>query len=69
MFCPGVSFPSVIGGLTDEESIEILKVSAASPKVKIVDISEYNPAVENKRSGKLVARLIFELACEFAKSV
>jgi len=39
-----------------------LKVAASSPKVKIVDISEYNPAVENKRSGKLVARLIFELA-------
>ena len=69
MFCPGVSLPSVIGGLTDEESIEILRASASSPKVKIIDISEYNPAVENKRSGKLVARLIYEFALEFSKVV
>jgi arginase family enzyme len=36
---PGVSAPSVIGGLTSEEALEIVQVSGRSPKVRLVDFS------------------------------
>lgn len=44
-YMPGVSAPSVIGGLTSEEALEIAEVAGSSPKIKLVDFSEFNPAV------------------------
>ena len=42
---PGVSAPSVIGGLTAEEAFEIVSIAGLCSAVKLVDFSEFNPAV------------------------
>jgi arginase family enzyme len=36
---PGVSAPSVLGGLTNEEALEIIKISGLCHKVRLVDFS------------------------------
>lgn len=61
-FCPGVSSPSVVGGLTAEEAIEIGFVSGSSNKVCLMDISEFAPTVEDYRTGKLLANIIYHFA-------
>ena len=53
-FMPGVSAPSIVGGLTANEAFEVMAVAGKNPKVKLVDFSEFNPAVENIRSGRLL---------------
>jgi formiminoglutamase len=42
---PGVSAPSIVGGLTNIEAFEIMDISGKNSKVKLVDFSEFNPAV------------------------
>jgi len=39
MWMPGVSAPSVIGGLTSEEALEIAEIAGLCSKVKLVDFS------------------------------
>jgi len=39
MWMPGVSAPSVIGGLTSEEALEIVEIAGLCSKVKLVDFS------------------------------
>lgn len=51
---PGVSAPSVIGGITNEEALEIVKIAGLSEKVRLVDFSEFNPAVESIFSSHLL---------------
>ena len=58
-FCPGVSSPSVIGGLTDEEAVELAYLAGRCEKVSIMDVSEFNPAVESKRSGNLIVHMFY----------
>lgn len=36
---PGVSAPSVVGGLTSAEAIEIMKIAGLDKKVNLVDFS------------------------------
>lgn len=62
-FCPGVSSPSVIGGLTDLEAEEIMSVCGRSKKVRLLDLSEFNPAVEDVRTRKMVTTLFYRF-CE-----
>ena len=49
-----MSAPSVVGGLTSEEAIEIVTIAGLSKKVRLVDFSEFNPAVESVLSGHLL---------------
>ena len=58
-FCPGVSCPSVVGGFTAEEAVEIGLLAGACPKVQMMDINEFNPGVEDFRTGRLVANIIY----------
>mmetsp|Transcript_10164 Transcript_10164/g.10104 ORF Transcript_10164/g.10104 Transcript_10164/m.10104 type:complete len:119 (-) Transcript_10164:22-378(-) len=58
-YCPGVSCPSVDGGLTAEEALEIAFLSGNSNKVSLMDMSEYNPAVEDYRTGRLLANIFY----------
>lgn len=44
-YMPGVSAPSVVGGLTSEEALEIVEIAGLCSKVRLVDFSEFNPAV------------------------
>jgi formiminoglutamase len=49
----------VTGGLTAEEIIEILLMAGMNSQVISVDISDFNPASEDFRTGTLVANLIY----------
>jgi formiminoglutamase len=49
----------VTGGLTAEESIEIMMLAGHNEKISSVDISDYNPSVEDFRTGKLVANMVY----------
>ncbi|EGR28902.1 hypothetical protein IMG5_166960 [Ichthyophthirius multifiliis] len=57
--CPGVSRPSVIGGLTSEEIIEIMFQAGIDERIKSIDITDYNPNIEDYRTGLLLANLIY----------
>ena len=59
-FCPGVSAPSVVGGLTEQEAIELCFLAGQNKKVGLIDFSEYNPAVESHRTGRLLANMVYE---------
>lgn len=58
-YCPGVSCPSVDGGLTGEEALEIAFSAGSFAKVSLVDMSEYNPAVEDYRTGRLLSNIFY----------
>lgn len=58
-YCPGVSCPSVDGGLTSEEALEIAFLAGKCEKVIIFDLSEYNPAVEDFKSGRLLSNIFY----------
>lgn len=49
----------VTGGLTSEEIIEILLLAGMQKNIVSVDLSEFNPASEDFRTGTLVANLIY----------
>jgi formiminoglutamase len=57
--CPGVSCPSVDGGLTAEEAVELGFLAGQTPQVALVDLSEYNPAVEDYRTGRLLSNIFY----------
>lgn len=59
--CPGVSSPAVVGGLTELEAIELCFIAGRTPKVRLIDMSEYNPAVECENTGKLVTNLFYSV--------
>lgn len=61
-YSPGVSYPNVLGGLTGEEAIDIARVAAHSAKLVMFDVVEYSPAVEMKRTGHLLATILFNFA-------
>lgn len=63
--CPGVSCPSVDGGLTSEEALEIMLICGKDHRIQLVDLSEYNPPVEEYRTGRLVANMIYYFAMGF----
>ncbi|KAL4472330.1 hypothetical protein ABPG72_002813 [Tetrahymena utriculariae] len=68
-FCPGVSSPSVTGGLYDLEVIEIVQVAARCKKLIMMDLSEYNPAVESQRTGRLIVNVFYQLANIFSQQI
>jgi formiminoglutamase len=55
---PGVSYPSPIG-LSAENALRICYHSGLSPKVRMIDVSELNPEIENYRTPKLVAMMFY----------
>jgi arginase family enzyme len=57
-WCPGVSAPSIVGGLTNIEALSIMERAKISSKVKLVDFSEFNPAVECERTANLISDMI-----------
>ncbi|KAM3147062.1 hypothetical protein pb186bvf_000778 [Paramecium bursaria] len=59
-WCPGVSAPSIVGGFTQVEAISMMGRAAKSKKLKLVDLSEFNPAVECVRTAKLIATMLYE---------
>jgi formiminoglutamase len=56
----GVSTPCLNGGLSTEEALEICYFAGLyGDKVAAVDICEYNPYVEDWKTGRLVATMFY----------
>lgn len=64
--CPGVSAPANIG-LTTQEALNICFLAGKSPRVKLVDVSEYNPKVEEYRTGRLVVLMFYYFLLGYAQ--
>jgi len=56
--CPGVSCPAVIG-LSAQEAFDIAFAAGHHPYTKLLDLSEYNPKIEEDRTARLVSNLIY----------
>lgn len=60
MYAPGVTSPLSLGGLTSEEIVGIaMEVGKVGKKLKMVDVSEYNPMSEDYRTGKLATTILY----------
>lgn len=68
--CPGVSCPAAVG-LTVDEALAMCFAAGACEKVKMVDVSEYNPLIEEYRTGRLVGYMFayFVMGYSTRKSV
>lgn len=64
--CPGVSAPGTIG-LTAQEALNICYLSGLSPRVKLVDVSEYNPTAEEFRTGRLLVLMFYYFLLGYAQ--
>lgn len=56
--CPGVSCPGVIG-LSAQDALDIAFTAGQHPHTRLLDISEYNPKIEEDRTARLVSNLIY----------
>ena len=56
--CPGVSAPATYG-LSANDACEISFLAGKCSKVKLFDVSEYNPQVEMFRTGRLICLMFY----------
>ncbi|CAF1045752.1 unnamed protein product [Adineta steineri] len=66
--CPGVSAPATVG-LSAEQACDIAFYAGQSFQVKLMDLSEYNPSVEEYRTGKLVTLIFYHFILGRAKAI
>lgn len=59
--CPGVSCPATIG-LSSQDALGICYASGRHAGTRIMDLSEFNPKVEDYRTGRLVANMFYYFA-------
>jgi formiminoglutamase len=55
---PGVSCPAVLG-LSAQDAVSIAYRSGGHPSVALFDLSEYNPMIEDERTGRLAAAMFY----------
>jgi len=55
---PGVCSSSTIG-LSVQEIVEISQIAAKSPKLKMLCLTELNPAVENKKTSQIATDIFY----------
>jgi len=55
---PGVSCPGIVG-LSAREALTIAYIAGSHPRVTLFDLSEYNPDVEEYRTGRLAAGIFY----------
>ncbi|MDH5761929.1 MAG: formimidoylglutamase [Nitrospinota bacterium] len=55
---PGVSCPGIMG-LRAKEAFEMAFNAGAHPKVDLFDLSEYNPLIEDERTGRLAVGIFY----------
>lgn len=55
---PGVSCPGIMG-LRAKEAFEMAFTAGAHPKVDLFDLSEYNPLIEEERTGRLAVGIFY----------
>lgn len=58
---PGVSCPATIG-LSAREALHMCMAAGKNPAVAMMDVSEFNPSVEEYRTGTLVANMFYYFA-------
>ena len=56
MYFPGCSLPSPAYGFDNEDMTDMLSILGSNNKVRLLTLSELNPAVEKSRSSKLLAK-------------
>jgi len=66
--CPGVSAPSVFG-LSAQDACQIAFEAGKSRKVRVFDVSEYNPKIEVFRTGRLVCLMFYYFLMGFKQRV
>ena len=63
---PGVSCSSPTG-LSAADAIDMARLAGAHSKVRLMDLSEYNPQIEEYRTGRLVAMMFHAFLCGVAR--
>jgi formiminoglutamase len=58
---PGVSCPGTVG-LTAQEALDMCFVAGRHPRVRLFDLSEFNPLADDYRTGRLVANMYYFFA-------
>ena len=56
-FCPGVSAPAV-RGISAGDALEVAFAAGKWGRTRLLDISEFNPVIEEQRTGRLVCQVI-----------
>lgn len=56
--CPGVSCPANVG-ISAREAVGIAEAAGSNPGVVIVDVSEFNPVIENYVTPRLVVLILY----------
>mmetsp|Transcript_4600 Transcript_4600/g.2597 ORF Transcript_4600/g.2597 Transcript_4600/m.2597 type:complete len:105 (-) Transcript_4600:33-347(-) len=60
-WAPGVSDPSVCGGFTGDQLADLIRTITSSGKLKVLDIVEWNPAIEDYRTAHLMTNIIYQV--------
>ena len=55
---PGVSCPGVMG-LRAKEAVDMAFIAGQHPQVALFDLSEYNPLIEEERTGRLAVAMFY----------
>lgn len=55
---PGVSCPGVMG-LRAKEAVDMAFIAGGHPQVALFDLSEYNPLIEDERTGRLAVAMFY----------
>ena len=63
--CPGVSCPATIG-LSAQHALNMCLYAGIHNHVKLFDISEFNPRIEDYRTGRLVANMFYYFLLGYA---
>jgi formiminoglutamase len=64
--CPGVSAPATFG-ISARDAVEMAFEAGLSPNVRMFDMSEFNPRVEEYRTAKLVTQMFYHFVCGVAR--
>eukprot|EP00977_Amphora_coffeiformis_P000436 scaffold112_cov196-Amphora_coffeaeformis.AAC.3 len=64
--CPGVSCPANVG-LTSDDALGIMMAAGKASHVKLVDMSELNPAVENYITPRLAVQMAYHFLLGFCQ--
>ena len=64
--CPGVSCPANTG-LTAEDALEIMRAAGKSNSVKLVDMSEMNPVIEDYITPRLAVQMAYNFLIGFCQ--
>lgn len=62
---PGVSCPA-IHGLSSSNALSIAQIAGRHPAVTLFDLSEYNPIIEDERTGRLAVAMFYYFCLGFA---